>query len=269
MSIKLVAIDMDGTLLNSNHQLSEKTIETIKTKSAEGMKIVLASGRPLVGMLKEVEQLGLTTDHDYIISYNGALAVNSATHQPFVEHALSYDDLISLHNLSVEVQTHQHFEDLEAIYTPHREINEYTVHEASLTKMPLIYQPIDEIDPNTSICKLMFIDPEEEITRVMEEIPASYYEKYNIVRSAPFFLEFLNKEASKGLTLKNLAEKLGIDQSEVMAIGDNENDISMLEYAGIGVAMENATPKTKTFAQKITLTNDEDGVAYALENFTN
>ncbi|MGX7030796.1 sugar-phosphatase [Vagococcus zengguangii] len=269
MSIKLVAIDIDGTLINSNHQLTEKTIEVIKQKSAEGMKIVICSGRPLVGMLDVVNQLGLTTDQDYIISYNGALAVNAATHQPFVEHSLTYDDLASLHQLSLDVNAHYHYADLEAIYTPHRRINPYSVHEVTLTGMPLEHLPFEEVNKDNSICKLMFIDPEEEITRIMDEIPEQFYEQYNIVRSAPFFLEFLNKDASKGLTLKNLADKLGIDASEVMAIGDNENDISMLEYAGVGVAMGNATEKTKEYAQKITLSNDEDGVAYALENFTN
>lgn len=269
MSIKLVAIDIDGTLINSHHQLTKKTIDVIKQKAAEGMKIVICSGRPLVGMLEVVEQLGLTTEDDYIISYNGALAVNAATHEPFVEHVLSYDDLVSLHQLSEEVHAHYHYADLEAIYTPHRRINPYSIHEVTLTGMPLEYLPFEEVNPENSICKLMFIDPEDEITRIMKEIPPTFHEKYNIVRSAPFFLEFLNKKASKGLTLKNLADKLGIDASDVMAIGDNENDISMLEYAGIGVAMGNATSKTKEYAQKITLSNDEDGVAYALENFTN
>ncbi|MGX6961596.1 sugar-phosphatase [Vagococcus xieshaowenii] len=268
MSIKLVAIDIDGTLINSNHQLTEKTIEVIKKKAAEGMKIVIASGRPLIGMLEVVEQLGLTTEHDYIISYNGALAVKAHNHEPFVEHSLTYDDLVSLNALSKEVNAHYHYADLEAIYTPHRRINPYSVHEVTLTGMPLEHLPFEEVDPSKSICKLMFIDPEEEITRIMKEIPEYFHDRYNIVRSAPFFLEFLNKDASKGLTLKNLAEKLAIDPSEIMAIGDNENDISMLEYAGLGVAMGNATEKTKEYAQKITLSNDEDGVAYALENFT-
>lgn len=268
MSIKLVAIDIDGTLLNSNHQISEKTKEVIKQKTAEGVKIVLTSGRPLLGMLDYVEALGLTSEADYIISYNGALAVNSKSKEPFVEHSLTHQDLLDLNNLSIELGSHQHFEDLEAIYTPNKDISPYTVHEAQLTGMPLKYREIDEISPNMAISKLMFIDDEEIISRVQKEIPAKYFEKYNIVRSMPFFLEFLNKEASKGITVKNLAEKLGIKQSEVMAIGDNENDISMLEYAGTSVAMGNATEYTKTFANKITRSNDEDGVAYALEQWT-
>ncbi|MGX6979757.1 sugar-phosphatase [Vagococcus elongatus] len=268
MSIKLVAIDIDGTLLNSHHQISKKTIDIIKQKRQEGLRIVLASGRPLNGMLAYTNSLGLTTEDDYIISYNGALAINSGTNEAFVKHTLNYDDLIEFYQLSQKLNVHSHFVDSKAIYTPNKDISPYTIHEAFLTKMPLFYKEIEEVSPTASISKYMIIDHEEIIDFVMKEIPQPYYDRYNIVRSADFFLEFLNKEASKGLTLKNLSDKLGIQQSEVMAIGDNENDISMLEYAGVGVAMGNATQTTKKFADRITLANDDEGVAHALEQWT-
>lgn len=268
MSIKLVAIDIDGTLLNSHHQVTKNTIDIIKQKRKEGLRIVLASGRPLIGMNTYINSLGLTSKDDYIISYNGALALNSGTKETFVRHTLNYEELIEFHQLSQKLNVHSHFVDSKAIYTSNKDISPYTIHEAFLTKMPLFYKEIEEVSPTESISKYMIIDHEEIIDYAMKEIPQWYYERYNIVRSTGFFLEFLNKEASKGLTLKNLSDKLGIQQSEVMAIGDNENDISMLEYAGVGVAMGNATETTKKYADRITLTNDEEGVAHALEQWT-
>ena len=93
--------------------------------------------------------------------------------------------------------------------------------------------------------------------------------KYTVLKSAPYFLEILDKRVTKGTGVKSLADALGIQPEEVMAIGDQENDIAMIEYAGVGVAMDNAIPAVKEAANFITKSNLEDGVAYAIENMLN
>jgi hypothetical protein len=101
----------------------------------------------------------------------------------------------------------------------------------------------------------------------MLSLPKELYEKYTIVRSAPYFLEFLNKKSNKGEAVKALANHLGIKQEEVMCIGDAPNDLHMIAYAGLGVAMENAFDEVKEVANFITSSNDESGVAKAIEKF--
>lgn len=267
MTIKLVTIDIDGTLLNNNHEILPEVKETIQQKRAEGVQIVLASGRPLIGMLDYVKELDLTSDTDYIISYNGSLVLTAGSHEVMVKHVLTHDEYIEIEALSRQIGSHLHVEDMEAIYTANRNISPYTILESHLTNMPIRYRTVEEMDPDMMISKMMLIDEPDILDAAEKKIPASLYDKYTFVKSMPYFLEVLNKEASKGNALHDLAQRLGIKQEETMAIGDNENDISMLQYAGIGVAMGNATDKTKQYADKISLTNEEAGVAYALKTW--
>jgi Cof subfamily protein (haloacid dehalogenase superfamily) len=111
----------------------------------------------------------------------------------------------------------------------------------------------------------MFADEPSKLEEIYPLIPKELFEKYTVVFSAKFFLEFLNKETNKGKALKALCEYLKIDPSEVMAIGDEENDLSMLEYAGHKIAMDNANKKLKDIATYITSSNNDEGVGKAVE----
>ena len=113
----------------------------------------------------------------------------------------------------------------------------------------------------------MMIDEPEILGPAMEKLPKEVYEKYTVVRSTPFFLEFLNKEVNKGVGVELLAKHLGIKREEVMTFGDAGNDLHMIEYAGLGVAMANAFDEVKEAANYITDTNENDGVAKAIEKF--
>jgi Cof subfamily protein (haloacid dehalogenase superfamily) len=118
-----------------------------------------------------------------------------------------------------------------------------------------------------SIIKMMMIDEPALLDEIIPLIPESFMEKYTVVKSTPFFLEILNKEVHKGAALERLATHLGLDRSEVMALGDNENDVTMIEYAGLGIAMANATENVKNAADIITASNDEHGVAEAIKQY--
>jgi Cof subfamily protein (haloacid dehalogenase superfamily) len=111
------------------------------------------------------------------------------------------------------------------------------------------------------------IDDPEILQKAVDNLPQEVYEKYTVVRSAPFFLEFLNKEVNKGVGVEMLAKHLGVKREEVITMGDAGNDLHMIEYAGMGIAMGNAFDEVKEAANYITDSNNEDGVAKAIEKF--
>lgn len=265
--IKLIAIDIDGTLLNSHHQITDEVKQTLIQKRQEGVYIVLCTGRPIRGVEDYLKELNLTSDDDYVITFNGALAQNVKTRETLAHHTLDIHDYYALHRLSLELDLHFHTETMDAMYTSNRDISPYTVIESGMTNMPLHYRTPEEMDRNMTISKMMIIDEPSLLDERIPQIPSEFTEKYEFVKSMPFFLEVLNKQASKGNALADLAERLGIKQEEVMAIGDNLNDLTMIEYAGCGVAMGNAEEAVKEIANQVTKTNDEDGVAYAVKTW--
>ncbi|MEI3599241.1 MULTISPECIES: sugar-phosphatase [unclassified Oceanobacillus] len=262
---KLIAIDMDGTLLNDHHQVSKQTQDTLRAAKEHGTKIVLCSGRPIVGMRKYIADLGLNEEDDYAIAYNGAYTENTNTGEIVSEFSLEYKHLVELHDLSMELNIPMHYFDHEKLYTPNKTISKYTVLESYLNDITLEYCPIDEFPQEQSIPNIMFIDEPVKLSEALKHLPKELANKYAMVKSAPHFSEFTHLKATKGIAVKRLAENLGIKQEEIMAIGDNGNDKSMIEYAGCGVAMENAIPELKEVADFQTLTNNEDGVAHAIQ----
>ncbi|RDW21485.1 sugar-phosphatase [Oceanobacillus arenosus] len=262
---KLIAIDIDGTLLNDNQEVLEDVKMTLDDAKRQGIKIVLCSGRPIDGMRNYIEALNLDEDGDYAIAYNGAFVQDTHTNDVVAQLSLGHDDLVKLYDLSIELNTPMHFFDINGLYTPNTDISEYTIVESYINKIPLGYRPVSEVPTNLSIPKIMFIDNPANLNQTIEALPKNLYEKYTIVQSSPYFLEFVHPEASKGNAVKRLAEQLGIKQEEVMAIGDNGNDLSMIKYAGCGVAMGNAIPEIKAAADFQTRTNNESGVAYAIK----
>ena len=267
MSIKLVAIDLDGTLLNDHHEINQPVVDCIKKARRAGVYIVLSTGRPLSGTKSQLEVLGLDNEDDYIITYNGALVLNTKTWDVVAERSLTRADYLEIDYLARSLNVHLHIADKKAMYTANRDISQYTVLESHLVNMPLHYRTPEEIAENVLAVKMMMIDDPEILSGAFKKIPAEYFEKYTIVRSTPYFLEVLNSNASKGLALKELSEHLGVKKAEVMAIGDAENDLSMIEFAGTGIAMGNASETVKAAADYTVATNLEDGVKEAFERW--
>ncbi|MGX7024711.1 sugar-phosphatase [Vagococcus hydrophili] len=267
MGIKLVTIDIDGTLLNSDRKLTEAVKNTINKATKAGVNIVLATGRPTIGVLPLVKELGLDNEHGFVITYNGAMIQNAGTEDVLIQHPVAFEDYLDFELLARKLGVHFHVQDYKSMYTANKDISPYTIHESSLTGMPVKYREVSEMTPDMTIIKTMMIDHEEILDEAITKIPSELKEQFAMVKSAPFFYEILNKNATKGEAVKELAELLKIEPHEVMAIGDNENDLSMIEFAGTGVAMGNAVPTVKEIANKITKTNDEDGVSYAIEEW--
>jgi Cof subfamily protein (haloacid dehalogenase superfamily) len=130
----------------------------------------------------------------------------------------------------------------------------------------LKYRTAEEMAKH-EIIKMMYIDDPDKLDATIAKLPQRFRERYTIVKSTPFYLEILNKNASKGLAVQHLAEKLGISYEETMAIGDEENDRSMLEAVGNPVVMANGNPELKKIAKYITKSNEDSGVAHAINEW--
>ncbi|WP_089139670.1 sugar-phosphatase [Vibrio rumoiensis] len=263
---KLIAIDMDGTLLNSSGKISEQNKQAIAQARQQGVHVVLASGRPLDGMRAALNELNMTQDSDYVISYNGSLVQTVASNAMIRQEILKGKDAKLLNDWAQRLDVFIHAFSLEeGLISP--KSNRYTTHESEINNIALTERPFETLNDADPILKVMMVEEEHKLTQAIEQIPSELHQQFTIVRSAPFFLEFMNPTSDKGSGVQALAEHLGIKASEVMTLGDAGNDHHMLKYAGLGIAMGNATEATKQIADYVTDTNDNSGVALAIEKF--
>ena len=266
-TIELVAIDMDGTLLDPAHKLTPRVKQAIAEARALGVHIVLTSGRPVPGLAPFLQELGIEGDDDYCIACNGGLVQRIGPRETVVEYPLSFDDFVYCEQIAREIGVHFQALDAQRMYTPNQDISIYTVADSHLSRMPLSYRRVADMDPGMSFIKLMMIDEPEVLDAAIVRLPTALTERFAVLKSAPFFLEVFDRRAGKGPSLQKLAEHLGIDRANVMAIGDQENDLTMLQYAGTSVAMGNAIDAVKATARFETATNADEGVAKAIERF--
>lgn len=262
---KLIALDMDGTLLNEEKKISKENYLAIKQAREKGIKVVLATGRPTKGIERYLGKLDLINDEDYCVTYNGSLVVNTGTKEELTKILLTSEDVHYLYDLSKKLDVNIHALTTEGCIAP--KLSKYTKLEIEMNDIPFHQIDFSAVDNTIPVAKVMFIDKENKISSAIKNLPKEVYEKYTVVRSEPFFLEFLDKKVNKGTGIKSLAEKLGIKQEEVICIGDAGNDIHMIKYAGLGVAMGNAFPEVKRVADYITLSNEENGVAHVINKF--
>lgn len=255
--IKLIATDMDRTLLNSNHEVGKKSIEAIiKAQKEKDLIFVLASGRPTGAMKKFAKTLKLDEYNGYLISFNGAVITDCKNNKVIFSQGLTKEDAELVFDIANEYNTSIVTYMDDDIYTYNK--NEYTPIEAHYTSMKMIdFSSCDELDI-AKIMKFMIIDSPENIKRIYSEIKPKYEDRFFIAISDPHFIEIANKDVDKGKTLKNLSEMLGIKKDEIVACGDAGNDIAMLKYAGIAVAAENATDEVKAISNYVSRHYDDD-----------
>lgn len=262
---KLIALDMDGTLLNEDKTISLENFTAIQNAKAKGVKVVLATGRPVMGIQRYLNYLNLMEEGDYAISFNGALVQSTKSGEILGEILMKHSDLKYLGDLSKELGLNIHALTQTSCITP--KLNKYSELEATMNHIPLEIIDFEDISKDTIIVKIMFIDEPEVLEAAISKIPKEVYEKFSVLRSAPYFLEFLNKRVNKGSGIELLAEKLGIMPKEIICVGDAGNDIHMIKYAGLGVAMDNAVPEVKEIADFITKSNCNNGVAHVINKF--
>ncbi|KAF1015201.1 MAG: Sugar phosphatase YidA [Stenotrophomonas maltophilia] len=266
-SVKLVAIDMDGTLLDPAHRITPRVKQAITRARQQGVQVVLASGRPVSGLAPFLRELDIRGDDDYCIACNGGIVQRVGNGEVVAEFPLTFDDFLYCERIARELGVHFQALDGARMYTPNQDISIYTVADAHLSHVPLSYRAVADMAPGMTFVKLMMIDVPEILDAAIARLPTEMTDRFAVLKSAPFFLEVFDHRAGKGPSLQKLAEHLGIDRAEVMAIGDQENDLTMLQFAGTSVAMGNAIDAAKQVARFTTGSNAEDGVALAIERF--
>lgn len=263
MNYKLIALDLDGTLKNSENKISPKTRDALIQCEKLGIKIVLASGRPTPGLRHEAKELDLKQYEGYILSFNGARVSDYKTGE------IIYDKALTVEQAHEMIKRAKDFNLAAMTYLDNDLITDqaedsYVQGEAKLNDMGL--RQVDEFLQfvDFPVNKVLLAADPEYVAKVLDEFKAPYEDTLSIYRSAPFYIEIMAQNIDKAASLDRLVQHLGIKQEEVIAFGDGYNDLSMIEYAGMGVAMGNAVDEVKSRANKITLSNDEDGIAYML-----
>ena len=263
---KLIALDMDGTLLNSDKVISQENKDAIAKARAAGVKVVLASGRPLEGMQSKLDELSINGEDDFVLFYNGSMVQNVSTkeiiHSEISNGQAAKEIAVLAERLGGNVHA---FSKVHGLITP--ENNEYTGIEARINGLEITEFAFSQLEDDHEIIKTMIVAEPTKLTDIISKLPQELKNQFTIVQSAPFFLEFLNPNSNKGVGIEAIAKHLGIMAEEVICMGDAENDHHMLEYAGLGIAMDNAMEETKKLADHITASNDNHGVAVAIEKF--
>ncbi|AGH81508.1 cof family hydrolase [Psychromonas sp. CNPT3] len=263
---KLIALDMDGTLLNSQKELTPRVHDVIRRAKEKGIKVVLASGRPFEGMLPTLKALGLDSDDDITLTYNASLILKVASKEIISSALLDVDDALQLYELAKKLDVNVLAYSMQhGLITPKH--NKYTHYEAELNKIEVTEFDFYKLSKDDTILKVMMIDEPEVLTRAIEKLPISLQDKYSMAKSMPFFFEFMNKKSNKGNGMQVLATYLGLSSEQIICVGDAANDLEMIKFAGLGVAMKNATDDVKAHANYITDSNDNDGVAKVFEKY--
>ena len=268
--IKLIAIDMDGTLLNGKKHIDKVQKEAIHEAIEAGIKIVLCTGRPLYGILPFYEELGLSEldSEGYVILNNGCSIHKTKDWKLIDQVNFTSDDIEYLYKLSESYDINFTLVNDTYYFNIGRKPTDELIKDAGFVFSDITDISLEEAKSGKhKIMKIMFLGDPEIMANFQEKNEDIIKSKYSGVLSQSYVYEVFPKDNNKGTGLKKLAEKLGIKQEEVMAIGDGNNDIEMFEYANYSVAMKNATELAKKAAKYETDSNENDGVAKAIRKY--
>jgi len=265
MKYKLLVLDVDGTLLNDAKEISKRTLATLRKVQQMGVRIMLASGRPTYGLLPLAKQLELGTYEGYILSYNGGQIISAKNGEVLFEKRISPEMLPYLEKKARKSGFAILTYDENRVVSNDAD-NEHVRYEAAINGMVPDRQEDFSIAIDFAPCKVMLVSDDEEALVALED----HWRRrlagvMDVFRSEPHFLEVVGCSVDKANSLAALMSQLNIQTEEVMAIGDGVCDVSMLQLAGLGVAMGNAPDSVKRCADYVTLSNEEDGVAVAVE----
>lgn len=266
MKYKLIVLDLDGTLTNSQKEISSRNRDTLIRAQKKGIRLVLASGRPTYGIVPLATELQMEQFGGFILSYNGGEIIDWETQNIVYENVLPDDVIPILYESARNHQLSILSYDGTEIITENPE-DPYVIKEASLNKMNIRKADNFLKELKLPVPKCLIVGDPTQLIQVESELSIRLQGRINVFRSEPYFLELVPQGIDKALSLAVLLEQTQIQREEIIAIGDGYNDLSMIRFAGVGIAMENAQAPVKIAADYITLSNDEDGVAEAVEKF--
>lgn len=266
MCKKILVLDIDGTLTTSDKKISPKTYQALMQIQEEGHTIMLASGRPTPGMRRYANELRLADFGGYMLSFNGAKITNCATGETV------YEQTIPPHTIKgiIDFANDHHcglvtYSGDEAVCGT--EITEYVALEVRINQIA-IRQVSPFLEAITFPCNKFLMTAEPDDAAKYVEILAKQFENdLSIYRSEPYFIEIMPKGVDKASSIAHMIEKIGVKREDVICCGDGFNDISMIRFGGVGVAMANAQDRVKEAADYITGSNDEDGLVEVIRKF--
>ncbi|WP_150538563.1 Cof-type HAD-IIB family hydrolase [Actinobacillus vicugnae] len=247
--------DIDGTLLNDQHQISPNTLVAIQRLTQLNIPFILVSARPPLAITPYTQQLKTA---QAIICYSGALILDRDL-SPLYSVAIEANDLAQLDQ---QLQPFQHLSInyyLDTLWFSNDVDNCWTQQEAKITGL----QAVKKGENLTKAHKVLVIGEASEIQRLETQLKPQF-PQLSIHRSKAEYLEIMNREATKSAAIRFMQQKMGLDTEQIMAFGDNFNDLDMLQYAGFSVAMANAPDEVKAVADYVTASNNEDGIALVL-----
>ena len=265
MKYKLLVLDVDGTILNSERKITQRTVMTLRKVQSIGIKVALASGRPTYGLLPLAKAIDLGTYGGYIISYNGAQVISAQDGEILFARSIDPQMVPYLEKKAAKTgMTMAYYDGDEVVSTDIT--NPHVVDEAQMNGMKL--RQVDQIsmvveDWPSEV--MLFSDHEEELDSLENHMQRHLNGVMDTIHSNPYMLEVVGYQVGKSYAMSALMQLLGIGMEEVIAIGDGTADVNMIQMAGTGIAMANAVESVRRCADYITLSNDEDGAAVAIE----
>ena len=257
---KLIELDIDGTLLNRDHEISSKTVNVIRKSMDRGIRVILVSGRDYSAAEPYIKKL---ETKDLFLGLNGATIYDNKgniIHSEYLDREI-VEDIIEICEkediyIVLFIGNNTYVDEISDFMG----IDNYVFNSIEVGQVSKFYK--DE-----NVTKILLTHKEEKLKPIKEKLDFKYGSRINTQFSLPQFLEIFNGEVNKGIALKRVCEKYEIPKEKIMAVGDWDNDITMIEYAGLGVAMGNGSSRLKKVADFITKSNEEDGAAYAIKKF--
>jgi len=264
LKYRMLVLDLDDTLLRDDYSISSRTKKLLIEAQESGVKVVLASGRPTPAMMDYARILRLAEFDSYLISFNGAVATSLKSNKILFESSLTQAEVHSLYDFSIENDVHILTYSEKGIITETE--SEYIDVEIKLTGIHHHKVKNFKSEINSSAVKCILLEHPDYLKQVEKKLKAERPD-LSVSRSKPFFLEVMPHGIDKAACISFLAKKLGINQSEIIAVGNAGNDLTMIKYAGLGVWVDNVTPELRHHADCIVASNNNDGVAEVIERF--
>ncbi|MCP1222979.1 Cof-type HAD-IIB family hydrolase [Sebaldella sp. S0638] len=263
MKYKMLVTDVDDTLLTDGHEITKENREAIMELQRNGVKFVLASGRPTEAITGIARELELPKYGGFVAGYNGGEILDMSSGNMLKRMGLKREELLEIYEKSKDI-------DLKYItykdnFVLGKEKDEFVDEELKITNFEYLeFEDLQDIEFDELI-KCMLVGRTEIVLETKNKLEPLFDGRIALTISKPIFLEFINKNASKGNAVRVIADKLGITLDEVAAIGDSYNDISMLEIAGFSGTVENGNDEAKKTASFISSSNNNSGLARFVE----